>query len=217
MPDPQYQDAITYKQPFRKEIKEDKNKIFEDKNLFLVLDSLRENNKPMTVEDLEVSFKKSGEEKSKKSIYRYLKKLEDENLVVQAGKRVYPLKNKLKTQTLYMRTARIFFPVGKSSYDCILENTEQKDKMIELIGLLLSKKIGKKMNSNQCLKEHILEIRKLQNDLTIKLIDDTDDEIADKLKMLDWKHTQHLLDNIGLLALFCEEKEWYKELSTCFE
>ena len=44
-----------------------------------------------------------------------------------------------------------------------------------------------------------------------------DEELAEKLKMLDWKHTQHLLDNIGLLALFCEEKEWYKELSTCFE
>jgi len=217
MPDPQYQDAITYKQPFRKEITEDKHKIFEDKILFLVLDFLRANNKPMTVEDLESSFKQLGEEKSKKSIYRYLKRLEDEDLVVQAGKRVYPHKNKLKTQTLYMRTARIFFPIGKSTSDCIEENTKQKDKMIELIGFLLSKKIGKKMNSNQCLKEFILEIRKLQNDLTIKLIDDTDEEIAEKLKMLDWKHTQYLLDNIGLLALFCEEKDWYKELSACFE
>ena len=65
MPDPQYQDAITYKQPFRKEITEDKNKIFQDKILFLVLDFLRANNKPMTVEDLEGSFKQLGEEKSK--------------------------------------------------------------------------------------------------------------------------------------------------------
>jgi DNA-binding PadR family transcriptional regulator len=217
MPDPQYQDAITYEQPLRKEITEDQIQVFKDKNLFLVLDFLRANNQPMTVEDLEMNFEKIGEKKSIKSIYRYLKKLEDEKLVVQAGKRVYPLKNKLKTQTLYMRSAKIFFPVAKPRDDCTSNKEDQTEKMIEALGLLLSQRINGRLKSTECLTRLIEKIHQMQNDLTINLIDDAEEEIAEKIKTLDWKHTQSLLATVSLLTLLSEEKELYKDLSSCFE
>ncbi len=217
MPDLQYQDAITFEQPLRKEITEKQNQIFVDKNLFLVLDFLRANNQPMTVEDLEENFKKIGNEKSNKSIYRYLKKLEDEELVIQAGKRVYPYKNKLKTQTLYMRTAKIFFPVAKPKDQCFDTVTEQKDKMIEAIGLILGKQLKGSLKSNQCLKDFISKIYDIQNKLAIRYIDEADEEIAEKIRPLDWDHTQVFLDSIGLLALFSDDNDWFKELKSCFE
>ncbi|MFX0084491.1 MAG: hypothetical protein ACFFAU_02355 [Candidatus Hodarchaeota archaeon] len=217
MPDLEYQDAITYEQPLRKEITEDQIQVFKDKNLYLVLDFLRTNNQPMTVEDLEMNFKKIGDKKSNKSIYRYLKKLEDEKLVVQAGKRVYTIKNKLKTQTLYMRSAKIFFPVAKPRDDCFSSNEDQTQKMIEAIGLLLSKKLNGRLISTECLTRLIKKIQQMQNDLTINLIDDAEEEIAEKIKTLDWKHTQSLLAIVSLLTLLSEEKVLYNDLSSCFE
>lgn len=217
MPEPQYQDAITYEQPLRREITEKQNQIFEDKNLFLVLDFLRANNQPMTVEDLEENFKKISEKKSNKSIYRYLKRLEDEKLVIQAGKRVYPFKNKLKTQTLYMRTAKIFYPVAKPKNQCSGTVKEQKDKMIEAIGQILGKQLKGSLKSNKCLKDFINKIYDQQSELAIKFIDEADEEIAEKIRPLDWSHTQVFLESIGLLALFSDDNNWYKELKSCFE
>jgi hypothetical protein len=66
----------------------------------------------MTVRDIQQAFKDEAERhdgiepKSDKSIYRYLKVLEDAELVVPAGQRV--VGGKMVTETLFARTGQIF-------------------------------------------------------------------------------------------------------------
>ena len=111
MPERQYKDAITYEPKFVEIIKEkERIDLLKDENILLLLKILRFNKNPMTIEDLETGFREKGNQKSIKTIYRYLSKLENANLITHAGKRVLSVNNKIRTQTLYTRTARIFLP-----------------------------------------------------------------------------------------------------------
>lgn len=107
----EYQDIITYQTPPVKII-DDGNVIalFYIPNYYIIIIALRQ--RPMTVRDLEQAFidraKKYGgtEPKSGKSIYRYLKTLQEAGLVVPAGQRVVP--GKMVNETLFARTGQIF-------------------------------------------------------------------------------------------------------------
>lgn len=217
----QPQDAITYSQELMKEITDSETiKIFKDENLMHVLKFLRISQGVMTVKELEDSFGKIGMKKSDKTIYRYLKKLEDAGLVIQAGKRVFPTdKRKLKTQTLYMRTAKIFFPVMKpeDKEEESEEERQQKDKMIEAIGIMISKQINAKIKSIDCLKAFLTKLYSVQSSIPRTIIQTANDEISDLITGLDWKYIESMVETISLLALLKDKTEWQKELSTCFE
>ncbi|MHA2405569.1 MAG: hypothetical protein ACXACH_02305 [Candidatus Hermodarchaeia archaeon] len=107
----EYQDIITYQTPPVKIIDDaDVIALFYIPNYYVIIIALRQ--RPMTVRDLEQAFKdraaKYGgiEPKSAKSIYRYLKTLEEAGLVVPAGQRVVP--GKMVNETLFARTGQIF-------------------------------------------------------------------------------------------------------------
>ena len=107
----QFQDMITYETPPVNIIRErDQIALFYIPNYYVIIIALRQ--RPMTVRDLEQAFKdysaKYGgvEPKSAKSIYRYLKTLEDAGLVVPAGQRV--VAGKMVNETLFARTGQIF-------------------------------------------------------------------------------------------------------------
>ncbi|MHA2246968.1 MAG: ArsR family transcriptional regulator [Candidatus Hodarchaeales archaeon] len=217
----QPQDAITYSQKLMKEITDKKTiKIFKDENLMLVLKFLRMSKGVMTVKELVDSFEKTGTEKSDKTIYRYLKKLEDAGLVIQAGKRVFPTnKRKLKTQTLYMRTAKIFFPVmnPEDKEEKSDEDRQQKEKMIKAISIMISKQENAKIKSIDCLKTFLAKLYSVQSSFPRTIIQTANDEISDLITDLDWKYIESMVETISLIALLKDKTEWQKELSTCFE
>lgn len=114
-----------------------------------ILIALREG--PMTVKELDKKYenllkttirkegfkdpKKIKEEidkrkRSGKSLYRYLKILEENKLVVQAGKRVDMTKS--KTETLFSRTAKLFYI--PSSNACVSDESLMK-KVFEFVAL----------------------------------------------------------------------------------
>ena len=106
-----YQDFVTYQTPPVKVISDRQVvDLFFLPNYYVILLALRK--RPMTVRDLEQAFKDEAdrhagiEPKSDKSIYRYLKVLEEAELVVPAGQRV--VSGKMVTETLFARTGRIF-------------------------------------------------------------------------------------------------------------
>ncbi|MFX0185452.1 MAG: hypothetical protein ACFE95_20405, partial [Candidatus Hodarchaeota archaeon] len=211
MPDSEYQDAITYTQDLIKEISDlNTIKLFEDKNLMLVLKFLRTKSS-MTVKDLEESFTKVGEKKSDKSIYRYLKKLEEADLVVQAGKRVFPSdKKKIATQTLYMRTAKIFFPIKKPETEVSDEQQQQHKKKIEVIGSIIGNHLQTKMSSADCLDNLISKIYSERMRLSQKLFQEADNNVASLISQLEWKCIESVLETVSLLALFDGETDWEK-------
>jgi hypothetical protein len=218
MPDCEYQDAITYTQDLIKEISDSNTiKLFEDKNLMLVLKFLRTKN-CMTVKDLEDSFAEVGEKKSDKSIYRYLKKLEEGDLVVPAGKRVFPgAKKKIATQTLYMRTAKIFFPIKTPETGASEEEQRQHRKKVEVVGTLISNHFQSKLKSADCLDKLITKISSEKTRLSQKLFQEADTVIASMISELEWNCIVSVLETIGLLVLFDGETDWQKELANCFE
>ncbi len=220
MSDNQPQDAITYSQLLMKEITDEATiKLFKDKNLSSVLGFLRTHKDPMTMRELEENFRKIGEEKSDKTIYRYLKKLEKAGLVVQAGKRVFTTnKKKLKTQTLYTRIAKIFFPIVEPEEREAVseEESHQKEKMIEAIGISISKYFNAQLKSIDCLKRFLKKFKYEGSSLPRKVLQNAKDEITDLLMDLDWKYIESTVDTISLLAILHEKTEWQKELANCF-
>lgn len=215
MPNQEYKDAITYSQPLMEEITDEETiKIFKDVNLMEVLKSLRMSSGAMTVKEL-----KDDLDKSDKTIYRYLKKLEDAGLVIQAGKRVFPAdKKKVKTQTLYMRTAKIFFPVMKpeDKEKCSDEEQQQKEKMTEAIGLMMSKQINAKLKSVECLENFLTKLYSAQSTFPRTIIQNTNDEISDLITDLDWKYIESMVETVNLIALLYNS-ELQNELNSCFE
>lgn len=214
MSDSPFTDAITYSQPLMKEISDDNaKKAFLDPNLSQILVILRYTNKPMTVDELEESFKAIGQEKSSKTIYRYLKKLEDAELVVQAGKRVFSKDvKKLRTKTLYMRAAKLFFPI-KTAY----EMKHQKKEIVDVIGELIGKDSNKKLKSPEKLNNFIADLFIRESELVRKVLTNTDEKQAKTIANWDIKQRQSAIAIIGRLVLYQDEIDWNKKFEECFE
>ncbi len=110
-PPEHYQDIITYETPPVKIIRDrDAIDLFYIPNYYIMIIALRQ--APMTVRDLKQAFKDYADRYGGikpigiKSIYRYLKTLEEAGLVVPAGQRVVP--GKMVNETLFARTGQIF-------------------------------------------------------------------------------------------------------------
>ena len=212
--DSPYTDAITYSQPLMKEISDDNaKKAFLDPNLSQILLMLRDSNKPMTVDELEEEFKAIDQQKSAKTIYRYLKTLEEAELVVQAGKRVYSADiKKLRTKTLYMRAAKLFFPI-RTPY----EIKHQKKEIVDIIGKLIEKNSDKKLKSLDALNDFIADLFIRESELVRKVLKNTDEEQAKIIANWDIKQRQTAIAIIGRLALSQDEIDWEKRFEDCFE
>lgn len=218
MSNKQFKDAITYSQPLMKEVTDkDIINLFKDKNLSSVIEFLRTHKGPMTVTELEDAFKNIGKKKSDKTIYRYLKDLEEADLVIQAGKRVYKTnKKKLKTQTLYMRAAKIFFPIVSFEEELSEEEQQQEEKMIEAIGISIGKYMNVKLKSTDCLKEFLKKFYCEGASLPRIILQNAQDEITDLLTGLDWKFIESTVKTINLLTILNDKTDWKKELVNCF-
>ena len=114
----EFKDIITY-EPLGLKIVDDEKGLqtLKDPNLYPIVAILRE--KPMTVKEIEIAYSEEAkkhdthEPKSDKTIYRYLKTLEDAGLVTPAGQRV--VIGKTATETLFSRTAHIFLTTVEKS------------------------------------------------------------------------------------------------------
>jgi predicted DNA-binding transcriptional regulator YafY len=197
-----------------KEISDDNaKKAFLDPNLSQILLILRDSNKPMTVDELEESFKAIDQEKSSKTIYRYLKKLEDAELVVQAGKRVFSRDmKKIRTKTLYMRAAKLFFPI-KTPY----EVKRQKKEIVDVIGELIGKASTRKLKSPEKLNDFIADLFIRESELVRKILKNTDEKQANAIANWDIKQRQSAIAIIGRLVLYQDEIDWNKKFEECFE
>ncbi len=208
-------DEISYLQPLVKDITDPEVlKLFQDPNLNNILNILRKTNNPMTVDDLKRELDASGVEKSKKTIYRHLGILENYKLVVSAGMRKFPYKGKRNTQTLYMRTAKIFFVKTKSEEVC--EETE-KQKYLYYTGVakVLESHLNKIVDV-ECFRNNLIDLFSAKGELAQNLIRNADKSLADLVSQLNWKNIESLLDTLRLLLILLDEDSWYTKISHCF-
>lgn len=223
MSNPEFKDTLLSTQEIAKDIEDaDTLKLFKNPNLMFILTLLRGKNKVMTIPDFVQAFKEESKEneniteKSEKTIYRYLRDLIDGKLVVKAGKRVFPESENLKTQTLYMRSAKIFFPIKKES-DYSEEENHKISIFNEILTELVTTYYGKEVLDESSLHEFVKRINSQRYDVARTIIKDADEKSAEKLSQLDWHLIESLLENLTLLAILLDDTDWKSELNSFFK
>ncbi|MHA1450884.1 MAG: hypothetical protein ACTSP4_15885, partial [Candidatus Hodarchaeales archaeon] len=214
MVDKKLQDAITYKQDIFRVISDKESLgLFKDANLSHLLTYLRKG--PMTVKDLEKAFKEANNEKADKTIYRYLNILEKENLVVQGGKRLLSGKGgKIKTQTLYMRTAKVFLvDYSQVESDCTEKIDDKQEKITNIIGLLVSKHLGFDNFSTEKLSSLMCKLYARESKILEELLLKASDEVTELMNDLDFSMVQTLIKKASYLALLAEKDDWQEEIA----
>jgi len=206
------QDVITYTQEIVKVIEDDKTaKVIQDENLFPVLKYLQKG--PMTINDLVNIFRKSGDEKSDKTIYRYLHTLIKAKLVAKAGKRIISItEDELKSETLYMRTAKAFiFPEA-------LKHDKDMEKgfcpVFDATRLLLRPVFDGKTLDSECFQKFLFKIDQERDDLLIELFKNLDDETIREINELKWRELEYCLNYTSWAAL-ATELNLKKEIAKC--
>ncbi|HUT80318.1 MAG TPA: hypothetical protein VMZ29_03870 [Candidatus Bathyarchaeia archaeon] len=190
-------DAISYKQKPVKIIRDRKIlELFKDENLDIVLKFLKKG--PMSITDIEESFKKIGDEKSDKSIYRYLHKLIQAKLVAKAGKRITSTnESNLITETIYSRVAIAFITVTPVD-DRECQGTETCP-VWEATRVLLQEFFGKNADptifANFC-----SQLDSDKDDLVIGLFENATEETLEKIAHLDYMGVNYVLQFAGWLA-----------------
>ena len=180
--------VITFKPKFIEFIRDPEIiEILRDKNHFPILKLLKKS--PMTVRELEEGYEEeTGKKKSNKTIYRYLKTLEEAQLVRPAGNQV--ITGKTATETIYARTALAFYMKddGEKWW-----NSESSLSLVENVGKMLGpifsgscdvEKLRKLMKEFSMKGEEQLEFiaEKIGDDLAKAFIDKEFDEITGALK-----------------------------------
>jgi len=217
MSDLNAQDALTQIQAFVLEIIDEKAlELFKDKNLMFILTLLRSTTY-MTFKEFEEAFRSEGKEKSNKTIYAYLKRLEEGKLIIQAGKRIWTdEKKKIKTDTLYMRTAKIFFPKRGKKKDSYEGKSDDSD-FFKVLEILLSKKLKMKIKAQNNLKSVVCKLKDSLAEFGTEIIKNADEDSVTLISSLDWENINSLLEIVGLLALLTEEEiTWKQDILACF-
>jgi hypothetical protein len=212
------QDAITQKQALVFEVTDDNTlELFQDKNLMYILTLLR-STPYMTFKEFEEAFKTKGKEKSNKTMYRYLKRLEEGQLIIQAGKRVYIDENKkIRTETLYMRTAKIFFPKKGKKRESSEEKQDDSD-FYKALEILLSQKLKMKIKTDGTFKSVVCKLKDSLATFGTDIIKKADQDSAALISSLDWTNINSLLEVVGLLALLTDENtDWRQNILACFD
>ncbi|NHJ32171.1 MAG: winged helix-turn-helix transcriptional regulator [Asgard group archaeon] len=210
-----FRDIITNRQKVVQVFTEDEvEEILSDDNHRQVLQFLFKG--PLTIEELEIAFKKSGNDKSDKSIYRYLGKLKKAGLVIEAGKRIFSDQaNQIKTQTLFARVAKIIFaPIRFYDKD---ESIERRSLI--LVNEILKERLELKDSADlDCLRTKMDVIYKQKNAVTKDFFENVEnDSILDLIQDFEIYDLYPILDFTGWILLFDKHPEFYNELKKCFK
>lgn len=204
------QDAISVKQQFVKVLRGNETEVWTNEKLVQVIKILQQG--PMTLNEISAVYRIKGEKKSDITLYRYLNTLEKLKLVVPGGKRVsMDEKGQLKSQTLYVRTAKLFF---KGDFPNLAKH-DKADLIVRATGLILGQMIKNKKASEDSILSLIEEIENRRISLIEELVETTGDQLLELLADVEWKDINGLINRVGWLALILEEI-WNNKILECF-
>jgi len=180
-----------------KSLKEKKNLSDSDKKL--VIDRIKD-------------YKLSKEQKSEKTIYRYVKDLTIANLIVAAGQRV--VIGKTATETLYSRKAKIFILRQHSddTWKC-----EECKTTLGKVGKMLALSMQIKQPKVENLAKLMSAIDMYHEDEQIRLFEEYDDEIKEIIQDCSFKETNHLLTTFRTIYMLLKADEFKAEMEECFK
>ncbi|MHA1441701.1 MAG: hypothetical protein ACTSPK_07570 [Candidatus Heimdallarchaeota archaeon] len=202
------QDVITYNQKIVSYIKDTVvAQYFYDKDYGILLQFLRSG--PKTLKEIEAAYQAADNEKSDKTIYRYIKDLTENSLVVEAGKRIFTdEQNKNKTVTIFMRTAKVFYDHTKTwkTHEETKDKDEKMNKIYNALKILLESKYEGKEFSVEYLSKIYNTIYNEGDELALETIEKTSDEVFNLLEHLDYSDLSEFLLNINWFLLVFDEK-----------
>lgn len=150
------QDVKTYDQKLFLIIdKKERSAILQDNNYRILIDSIRY--KPRTVEEILEHYEDNSNPKSLMTVYRYLRKLIKEDLVVEAGKRILTFEdNRNKTLTLFSSSAKIFYD---NTYDQLSDEiSEVRKRECEVYSKMFEILTDGKESDMECINQIINSI-----------------------------------------------------------
>lgn len=209
-----HQDIITNQQKLVKVLSDTsiENVLDDDNHRFLLHFLVKQ---PLTVEEIKFEFQKSGNDKSDKTVYRYLKKLKRAGLVIEAGKRIFTdSNNQIKTQTLFARVAKIIFtPRGKTD-----SNPELKQTSLQITSMLLKDRLNLKSDADlSCIQKQVDNIAKVKNELIADCFHSSENtELMNLIQAMDIYELYPILDTVSWILLLNENPEAVKEITKCF-
>ncbi|HUT80746.1 MAG TPA: helix-turn-helix domain-containing protein [Candidatus Bathyarchaeia archaeon] len=209
----QVQDVITYNQKVAKNITDKEvAQCFYDNDYSILLKFLRTG--PKTIKEIEEYYKLEGNEKSDKTIYRYISTLSDAGLVVEAGKRIYTddeFKN--KSLTIYMRTAKVFNDLTKEMRSDMTKDKKFK-RGYEAFRILLDLSDENKSFNEDCIAKIIEKVYIDGIDLASSLMEKVDEKIFDLLEGYDFGDVNDFILNTAWL-LMIHKNDFKKILDEC--
>jgi predicted transcriptional regulator len=216
-----YQDVISIQPSIFKHITVDTNDpTLRDDNVVFLRTILRQKG-PMTVRDIVNQYKENDNQKSDKTIYRYLGKLTEAGIVAKVGKRVFiDEENNIRTETLYGNSAFLFLtaadihPFSENAEGAVLL---KRDPITRVIGLFLKKKLGARKVNEECLKEILVKRHTNAQEYLIKTVELGDEEIYNLVKELEYYDTGVVLEVVAWLGSIMSEPNIVKDIEKCFK
>jgi len=207
-----YQDIIDYKPVILKVLSDEKTlKTLENPNYGMMLPILRKG--PMTVQEVTKVFNKMADKKrSDKSIYRYLKTLEELGVVATAGQRV--IMGKTASEKLYMRTARVF----ELRYKYINWMGEEGNEWAERFGTLVSHMLEiDQVPSVKCIQEFFEKWNKARSSTIEKLASIVPDDEMETITTCDLKELTETFARVYIFSTLMNHPDLLEQLRLCFK
>ena len=207
-----YQDIIDYKPVILKVLSDEKTlKTLENPNYVMMLPILRKG--PMTVQEVTKAFNKMADKKrSDKSIYRYLKTLEELGVVATAGQRV--IMGKTASEKLYMRTARVF----ELRYKYINWMGEEGNEWAERFGTLVSHMLEiDQVPSVKCIQEFFEKWNKARSSAIEKLASIVPDDEMETITTCDLRELTETFARVYIFSTLMNHPDLLEQLRRCFK
>ncbi|UCG00752.1 MAG: hypothetical protein JSW11_14170 [Candidatus Heimdallarchaeota archaeon] len=212
-----YQDILDYKPVILKIIDDEETlKKLEDPNYDVLMSILRR--RPMTVREITTAFNEEAEKsssidsKSQKTIYHYLKILEDLGLIISAGQRV--IMGKTATEKLYMRTARMY----ERRYKYIDWLGEEGNEWASRFGTLFNSLFSiEKKSSAKCIQEFFAKWTKAKKAEIEKMASLAPDDVVEIITGCDLRELSEILGRVYIFGTFMNQPDLLEQLRVCLK
>jgi hypothetical protein len=176
------------------------SKYFYDKDYGILLTFLRTG--PKTIKEIEEAYAAAGNEKSDKTLYRYIRTLEEVGLAAEAGKRIFTdEENRNKSVSIFMRTAKVFFDDTQD----IAQTKASQRKLLQAYKLLLDQADENKTFTNECIESIMDKVSKGEK-LAIEFIQNSEENVFGLLEGKDFSEVNQFISNISwLLTIYNED------------
>lgn len=203
---------IIYFQPIFMKFIKDPNvtELIKDKHHYPILKLLKQ--QPMTVKELEEAYEEhTGKKKSNKTIYRYLKSLENAGLVRPAGNLV--TSGKTATETIFSRTAMAFYSIDEKEE---WWGTEAALKIATNVGILLKPLFGNKQCNTDKMIVVLRNFSKSSENQLQKLVTEVEDEITESIRDCNLDEINYVLKLASSFGIFKQDTELLNNIEDCY-